>query len=307
MTVEDFLRYLLAEREASPLTVSTYRDALEDYEEYLRKVDDGISLEDADSDIIRGWVEDMMDRGYKATNTCKKLSAVRSLYKYALKQGIMEKDPAHGVSGPKKDKVLPTFLRESEADMLFDSLEWDDNNIKDVRARTLLLLFYTTGIRRAEATDLRDADIDFTTHEVKVTGKRRKQRIVPLGAEITRELERYIQLRDATLPPADASGAFFRDDKGRKMTGSQVYAIVRRYLSLVTTQKKRSPHVLRHSFATAMLNHDAKLGSVQKLLGHESLDTTQIYTHVTFEELKRSYSNAHPREAQAEPADTGKH
>lgn len=297
MIVEDFLRYMLAEREASPRTVKTYQDALSDYVTYLKKVDDDMNLEDADSDIIRSWVEDMMDRGHKATYTCKKLSAVKSLYRYALRQGIMKKDPAHSVSGPKKEKVLPTFLKEAEADKLFDQLEWDMDDIRDVRARTLLLLLYSTGIRRAEVVALRDRDVNLLTHEMKVTGKRRKQRIVPLGGEISAELQRYTKLRDEEIPATDATEALFRNDKGKQMTGDNVYAIVHKYLSRVTTQKKRSPHVLRHSFATAMLNHEAKLGGVQKLLGHESLDTTQIYTHVTFEELKRSYSKAHPRES----------
>jgi integrase/recombinase XerC len=297
MIVEDFLRYMLAEREASPRTVKTYKDALNDYVAYLKKVDDDMNLEDADSDIIHSWVEDMMDRGHKATYTCKKLSAVKSLYRYALRQGIMKKDPAHSVSGPKKEKVLPTFLKEAEADKLFDQLEWDMDDIRDVRARTLLLLLYSTGIRRAEVVALRDRDVNLITHEMKVTGKRRKQRIVPLGGEISAELQRYTKLRNEEIPATDATEALFRNDKGKQMTGDNVYAIVHKYLSRVTTQKKRSPHVLRHSFATAMLNHEAKLGGVQKLLGHESLDTTQIYTHVTFEELKRSYSKAHPRES----------
>ena len=297
MIVEDFLRYMLAEREASPRTAKTYQDALSDYVTYLKKVDNDMNLEDADSDIIRSWVEDMMDRGHKATYTCKKLSAVKSLYRYALRQGIMKKDPAHSVSGPKKEKVLPTFLKEAEADKLFDQLEWDMDDIRDVRARTLLLLLYSTGIRRAEVVALRDRDVNLLTHEMKVTGKRRKQRIVPLGGEISAELQRYTKLRNEEIPATDATEALFRNDKGKQMTGDNVYAIVHKYLSRVTTQKKRSPHVLRHSFATAMLNHEAKLGGVQKLLGHESLDTTQIYTHVTFEELKRSYSKAHPRES----------
>ena len=297
MIVEDFLRYMLAEREASPRTVKTYKDALNDYVAYLKKVDNDMNLEDADSDIIRSWVEDMMDRGHKATYTCKKLSAVKSLYRYALRQGIMKKDPAHSVSGPKKEKVLPTFLKEAEADKLFDQLEWDMDDIRDVRARTLLLLLYSTGIRRAEVVALRDRDVNLLTHEIKVTGKRRKQRIVPLGGEILAELQRYTKLRNEEIPATDATEALFRNDKGKQMTGDNVYAIVHKYLSRVTTQKKRSPHVLRHSFATAMLNHEAKLGGVQKLLGHESLDTTQIYTHITFEELKRSYSKAHPRES----------
>jgi len=143
---------------------------------------------------------------------------------------------------------------------------------------------------------LRDEDVNLINREIKVTGKRRKQRIVPLGEEMVETIKYYQQLRDENIPATDDSHALFRGDNGGAMTASMVYNIVTHYLSFVTTQKKRSPHVLRHTFATVMLNHNAKLGSVQKLLGHESLKTTQIYTHVTFEELKRSYAEAHPRE-----------
>lgn len=296
MITDDFLRYLEAEKDASSLTVRTYGEAINDYLGYLGRLEGNISPEDADGDIVRGWVESMVERGYKATNTCKKLSAVKSLYRYALRKGIIECDPAHNVPGPKKQKTLPVFLRETEAEELFDGLQWDMSNIKDVRARTLLLMLYSTGMRRAEIISLRDKDVSLARREVKVTGKRRKQRIIPLGQEMIDALTLYQQIRDEEIPVADDTEALFRNDKGKQMTDAQVYGMVKKYLSLVTTQKKRSPHVMRHSFATAMLNHDAKLGSVQKLLGHESLNTTQIYTHVTFEELKRTYSKAHPRE-----------
>ncbi|MBR4521697.1 MAG: tyrosine-type recombinase/integrase, partial [Prevotella sp.] len=291
MIVEDFLRYMLAERDASPQTVETYREALDDYKAFLEKLDSQLMPEGADSDVIRDWIEDMMEKGQKASYACKKLSAVKSLYRYALRKGIVERDPAHKVTGPKKEKVLPTFLREEEADNLFDKLDWNLEDIKDVRARTLLLLLYSTGIRRAELVALRDEDVNLINREIKVTGKRRKQRIVPLGEEMVEAIKYYQQLRDEKNPATDDSHALFRNDKGEAVTAAIVYNIVRRYLSFVTTQKKRSPHVLRHTFATVMLNHDAKLGSVQKLLGHESLKTTQIYTHVTFEELKRSYED----------------
>lgn len=298
MIADDFLRYMEAERGASPLTVKTYRDAIDDYLVFLGSLEGNIKLEDADSDVVRDWVEGMMERGYKATNTCKKLSAVKSLYRYALRKGIITHDPAHSISGPKKQKALPVFLKDSEAEELFDGMEWDRDDIIDVRARTLLLLLYTTGIRRAELISLRDQDVNIVTHEIKVTGKRRKQRIIPIGEEMLAELEHYRKVRDEQLPAVEGEEALLRNDKGGAMSEIQVYGIVKHYLSMVTTQKKRSPHVLRHSFATAMLNHDATLNSVQKLLGHESLNTTQIYTHVTFEELKRTYANAHPREKQ---------
>lgn len=295
MIADDFLRYMEAERDASPQTIETYRIAIDDYLAFLRKLDSMMTPEKADSDIVRDWVEDMMDRGYKATNTCKKLSAVRSLYRYALRNGIVKRDPAHNVSGPKRQKTLPMFLKENEADRLFDETEWDYNDINDVRARTIVLLLYSTGIRRAELLSLRDDDVDFNAKQIKVTGKRRKQRIIPLGEEIIEALKHYMEMRDKETPSVDGVKALFRNAKGREMTAEQVYLTVKEKLTLVTSLKKRSPHVLRHSFATAMLNNGAGLGSVQQLLGHESLNTTQIYTHVTFEELKRTYSGAHPR------------
>lgn len=298
MIVEDFLRYMEAEREASPLTVSTYEQALGDFAAYISELGD-TTLEDADSDVIRDWMEHLMDSGHKASTVCKYLSAVKSLYRYALRMGIIKRDPAHPLHGPKKEKALPVFIKEQEADKLFDKMHWDMENIKDVRARTLLLLLYSTGIRRAEVIALRDSDVNLVSREIKVTGKRRKQRIIPLGDEIVTELERYMALRDREQPDSEATsgGALFRNDSGKALTEGSVYNIVHTYLTQVTTQKKRSPHVLRHSFATAMLNNDAQLGSVQKLLGHQSLTTTQIYTHVTFKDLKRTYSMAHPRES----------
>lgn len=298
MIVEDFLRYMEAEREASPLTVSTYEQALGDFAAYISELGD-TTLEDADSDVIRDWMEHLMDNGHKASTVCKYLSAVKSLYRYALRMGIIKRDPAHPLHGPKKEKALPVFIKEQEADKLFDKVRWDMENIKDVRARTLLLLLYSTGIRRAEVIALRDSDVNLVSREIKVTGKRRKQRIIPLGDEIATELERYMALRDREQPDSEATsgGALFRNDSGKALTEGSVYNTVHTYLTQVTTQKKRSPHVLRHSFATAMLNNDAQLGSVQKLLGHQSLTTTQIYTHVTFKDLKRTYSMAHPRES----------
>lgn len=293
MIIDDFLRYMETERVASPLTIQTYREVLTDFSRYVSSLDDQ-NLETVDTDIVRDWMSSLMERGHKASYVCKQLSAVKSLYRYALKRGVVKVDPAYAVRGPKRQKPLPMFLKEQEADRLFDDVTWDYNNINDVRARTILLLLYTTGIRKAEAVSLNDNDISFINGELKVTGKRRKQRIIPIGKELSEALLSYIKLRDEALPHNE-EGALLVSDKGQRISGTQIYHTVRKYLSLVTTMKKRSPHVLRHSFATAMLNNDAGLGSVQKLLGHASIQTTEIYTHVTFEDLKRIYAKAHPR------------
>ena len=291
--IDQFLNYLRFERNTSPLTVQTYEEGLREFESYLSLKDAGLSLDRVDTDLIRDWMESLMDKGNTASTINKKLSAVRSFYRFALKRKLVEKDPAHCVAGPKKSKPLPQFLREKEMDNLLDVIEWGDN-FKDVRARTILLLFYEAGLRRAELTGLNDADVDFEAGQLKVTGKRNKQRIIPFGEELSQVLSRYMAVRDEQVV-RKAEGALFLNDKGERMTGDQVYVIVHRYLSAVTSLKKRSPHVLRHTFATAMLNNGAGLETIKKLLGHESVSTTEIYAHTTFEQLKRIYKEAHPR------------
>ena len=290
--IDQFLNYLRFERNASPQTVQTYEDSLREFESYLTFREDGLSLEAVDTDLIRDWMESLMDRGNNASTINKKLSALRSFFRYALKRRLVEKDPAHAVVGLKKPKPLPQFVREGEMDRLLDNVEWG-GDYKDVRARTLLLLLYETGLRRSELTGLDDDDIDFETGQLKVTGKRNKQRIVPFGPELAETLRKYVIVRDEQVK-GDCD-ALFLSDKGHRMTGQQVYEIVHRYLTGATSLKKRSPHVLRHSFATAMLNNGAGLESIRNLLGHESVSTTEIYAHTTFEQLKRVYKEAHPR------------
>ena len=293
MMINQFLNYLRYERNTSPQTVQTYEESLREFESYLNLRDNGLSIEKADADLIRDWMESLMDKGNTASTINKKLSALRSFYRFSLKRKLVEKDPAHCIMGPKKSKPLPQFLREGEMNHLLDGLEWDYNNYKDVRARTILLLFYEAGLRRAELIGLNDGDVDFATGQLKVTGKRNKQRIVPFGKELAEALNAYRTVRDEQ--GGKGSDAFFQNDKGDRMTAPQVYSLVRKYLSAVTSLKKRSPHVLRHTFATAMLNHGADLESIKNLLGHESVSTTEIYAHTTFEQLKRIYKEAHPR------------
>ena len=290
--IDQFLDYIRYERNLSPQTVLTYERFLRDFESYFKSLDETLTWTTIDTDIVRDWLAAMLDKGAKATSVNTALSAVRSFFRFALARRLVEKDPAHLVTGPKKSKPLPQFVREKEMDELFDEIAWEDT-YKDVRARTLLILLYETGVRVSELTGLDDADVDFETGQLKVTGKRNKQRVVPFGSELATVLRQYVELRDAQV--AKQSGALLLTEKGTRMTRGQVYGIVHRYLSMVTTLKKRSPHVLRHSFATAMLNNGAGLESVKKLLGHESLETTEIYTHTTFEQLKRVYKEAHPR------------
>ena len=292
MMINRFLDYLRYERNASPQTVQTYEESLRAFESYLTFRDSSLSLDSVDTDLIRDWMESLMDKGNSASTINKNLSALRSFYRFSLKRGLVKKDPAHAVTGPKKSKPLPQFLREGEMDRLLDDLEWD-SSFNNVRARTILLLFYEAGLRRSELVGLDDRDVDFEAAQLKVTGKRNKQRIVPFGAELSSELQRYQAVRREAFGNTD--GALFLNDKGNRIDGDQVYQIVRKYLSMVTSLKKRSPHVLRHTFATAMLNNGAGLETIKNLLGHASVSTTEIYTHTTFEQLKRIYKEAHPR------------
>ena len=290
--IDLFLDYLRYERNRSERTVERYEISLRDFEAFFQSLDAGLDWASVDADIIRGWMESLMDRGNIASTVNTGLSALRSFYKFALARKLVERDPAHSLTGPKKSKPLPQFVREEEMNRLLDQEEWG-KEYNDVRARTILILLYETGLRRGELTGLNDGDVDFNAGQLKVTGKRDKQRIVPFGTELSEQLQQYIEMRNEQICRQD--DALFVNTNGRRMSGGQVYAVVRKQLSRVTFMKKRSPHVLRHSFATAMLNHDAGLESVRQLLGHESLETTEIYTHTTFEQLRRVYKEAHPR------------
>ena len=291
--IEEFLNYMRYELNRSAQTIQSYGGDLRAFEAYFKNLDDhDVSWESVDSDIIRDWMESMMDKGNTATSINRRLSALRSLYRFALSRRLVERDPAHGITGPKKQKPLPQYVREAEMDELLDHTEWGDD-YNNVRVRTIILMFYQTGMRVSELIGLNDADVDFTSHQLKVTGKRDKQRIIPFGDELEQGLKDYMKLRDEL--PQRQTDALFVDQKGARVKYEQVRREVRSSLSQVCSLKKRSPHVLRHTFATAMLNNQAGLESVKKLLGHESLSTTEIYTHTTFEQLKRAYDHAHPR------------
>ena len=289
---EQFLDYLRLERNYSPRTVGEYGNDLREFEAFFRQLEGINSWTDVDSDVIRDWMGAMMDRGNSATSVNRRLSAVRSFYRFALKRKLVDRDPAHQVTGPKKRKPLPTFLQEGQMEQLLERKEWGDG-YDDVLARTLFIILYETGMRSSELIGLNVDSVDMLNRNFKVTGKRNKQRIIPFGESLAQALERYMAAR-ATLPAIN-SEALLLYKKGNRLTWPQLYRIVRAGLSEVTTQRKRSPHVLRHTFATAMLNHEAGLENVQKLLGHESLKTTEVYTHTTFEQLKRVYEKAHPR------------
>ena len=292
MMINEFLNYLKFERNRSDLTIKNYGEDLRAFKEFYGNLEGCHSWKSVDSDIIRDWMEIMMDKGNNATSINRRLSALRSFYRFALARKLVDKDPVHGVTGPKKGRPLPQFLKENEMDRLLDAESWTES-FEDVRDRTIIMTFYETGIRLSELIGLDDSMVDFSNRQLKVTGKRNKQRVIPFGEELLATLRDYMKCRDKEADRQ--SEALFVTAKGQRMTSSQVREAVRKNLSKVCTLKKRTPHVLRHTFATAMLNNKAGIESVKKLLGHESLSTTEIYTHTTFEQLKREYYSAHPR------------
>ncbi len=293
MCVRDFLDYLRDERNYSARTIGEYGDDLQKFESFFKNLDNTLTWETVDSDVIRDWMESMMDKGNIATSVNRRLSAVRSFYRFALSRGFVGADPSRKVKGPKKAKPLPQFVREADMETLLDESMWNMERYEDVRARTIILTIYETGVRIAELLGLDDSAVDTDACQMKVTGKHDKDRMIPFGAELRDALDAYRRMRDATVEKK--SPALFLADDGTRMAYYNVRREVKRHLSRVCTLQKRSPHVLRHTFATAMLNNGAGIESVKKLLGHSRLTTTEIYTHTTFEQLKKVYESAHPR------------
>lgn len=292
LSLGGFLDYIKNELNRSQCTVDSYAEDLRIFETFFKSLPGSIMWETVDSDVIRNWMESMMDKGNKPSSVSRRLSAVRTFYRYALLKHYVESDPTIRIQMPKRDKPLPQFLKEDQVDELLDRQKWGVD-YKSVRARTIIFTFYETGVRVSELVGLNDEDISFVNRELKVTGKGNKQRIVPFGDELYDVLTKYIKLRDVEVDKK--SGALFLSNKGQRITTDAVRRIVRMQLERVCSLKKKSPHVLRHTFATAMLNHNAGIESLKKLLGHAKLSTTEIYTHTTFEQLKRVYTEAHPR------------
>ncbi len=291
--IAGFLDYLILEKAYSPHTVTSYEIDLKAFEVYLAKTEGGLGLKDADADLVRGWAMELMDAGMKATSVNRKLSSLRTFYKYLLRKGIISVSPVQNVHGPKKSKPLPQFVREGDMECLLCATA-QGGAFNEIREHVILQFFYETGVRLSELVGLNEGDVDFFRKTIKVTGKRNKQRLIPIGEGLAESLKRYMEAKDecscsSTLNP------LFVTNKGERVYPSWVYRLVRKNLTQVVALKKRSPHVLRHTFATAMLNNDAELGAVKELMGHKSVSTTQIYTHTTFEELKKAYKQAHPR------------
>lgn len=292
MWIDSFLDYLNFERNYSEHTIQAYRRDLTQFEDYVK---DGLSEEfdpaGIDSDIVRGWIVYLMNMKMASTTVNRKLSSLKSFFKFLVRQEVIMTNPIRLMNGPKNKKPLPYFIKESDMAKLLDGDQFGQD-FEGVRDRLILELLYDTGIRRSELVGIKDSDIDFEKNQLKVTGKRNKQRLIPFADELREMLLAYLDYRGREVE--NLSGWLLVRKNGAPVSAATVYTIVRKSLSSLSSLTKRSPHVLRHSFATSMLNNGAELNAVKELLGHSSLASTSIYTHTSFEELKKVY-NAHPR------------
>ena len=294
MLIESFLKYLRLERNYSEKTILSYGIDLKEFQVFFKEKIEDIDFITLDSDLIRLWIIDLMDRGYTSTSVNRKLSALRSFYRFLLRRGLVEINPTLKVTSLKNKKPLPVFVKEADMDRIIERSNFKEG-FEGCRDRLIIEMFYTTGMRLSELIGLKDRDIDFYNSTLTVIGKRNKQRIIPFDVELKRDISEYINVRDEYLTGGNKSGSLFVLKSGEAMYPLKVYNLVKRSLAKFVSIKKKSPHVLRHTFATSMLNNDASLESIKELLGHESLETTQVYTHTTFEELKKIYEQAHPR------------
>jgi len=293
MLISSFLTYLQHEKRYSPHTVKSYHTDLLQFERFLQEEfeTDFIS---AQTPQVRSFMVSLMDVKISENAIGRKISSLRSFYKYLLREQALKKNPMLLIKGPKVPKRLPVFIEETKIDSLLDGLDSFDESFPSQRNKMVLEMLFGTGIRLAELLLLKETDVNFYEATIKVLGKRNKERIIPLHAELVSQIKKYIELK--SLQKFDNKNTnLIVSNSGAPAYPKLIYRIVTSYLTLISTQDKKSPHVLRHSFATSLLNRGADLNSIKELLGHASLAATQVYTHNSVERLKTIYKQAHPK------------
>ncbi len=292
LLIEKYIKYLRYEKNYSLHTEISYSEDLRQFSDFITEHFPDVEIQAADSDIIRMWVVSLMEKKISPRSVNRKLSSLKSFYRYLLRIGETTVNPAKKVTGPKTTKPLPAFVNNSDMDNILDK-NIDDSSSGSLRDHLIIELFYTTGIRRAELIGLKDIDVDFSNKTIQVTGKRNKQRIIPVSDDMLLQIKQYQETRNKETE--NQSGYLFVKKDGQQLYPVLVHRIVTECLKQIPTLSKASPHVLRHTFATSMLNNGADINAVKEILGHSSLAATEIYTHTSFEELKKIYNKAHPR------------
>jgi len=293
MSIETFLSYLQHEKRYSLHTIESYKVDLTQFNAYLLETFEMEMLE-VQPMQVRNYIVHLMEQGISANSVGRKMSALRSFYKYYQRRGEISSNPVTHVKAPKVAKHLPVFIDDQKLDNLLDSGEFFDGSFSSVRDKMIIEVLFGTGMRLAELLNLKDQDIDFYGETVKVLGKGGKQRIIPMARPLVRQLKDYISLK--SLQNFDNKNtSLFVTNKGASAHRNFIYKTVKSYLTFISTQDKKSPHVLRHSYATSLLNRGADLNAIKELLGHASLAATQVYTHNSIERLKTIYKQAHPK------------
>lgn len=293
--IRKFIDYITIERRYSQLTARAYEQDLLEFCSFLRVEPVQLNPSLITSGDIRAWMVFLLDKGITPRSVRRKLSSLRSFWKFLLSVGLVQKDITRSLVAPKMDKPLPVFFKESEMQDAEAVMEWSDDYVS-IRDSLIIDLLYQTGMRRAEMAGLKDGDFDLNQMQVRVFGKRRKERIVPFGQFLADRIRAYMTARnDKFSIISSPAQPFLLSVKGELLRVDTIYEIVRARMGEVSSLHKHSPHVLRHTFATSMLNNGADINTIKTLMGHSSLAATQIYTHTTFEQLKKAYLEAHPR------------
>jgi integrase/recombinase XerC len=292
MTIAKFIQYIQVEKRYSGHTIAAYRNDLESYSKFLLSQYELFYPEKATRDMIRSWVIDMKNEGFTANSVNRKLSTLKSYYHFLRRQGLTQDNPVKTILSLKKPKPLPVYIDEEQLSKKLDESSIHADSFPSVRDHLVIELLYATGMRRSELTALRGTSIDVGQSTIKVRGKRNKERIVPLSKQMLDQILVYLEMKRTTF--GSDNDYLIVTNRGQKAYSELIYHIAQRTLEGVSSQRK-SPHVLRHSFATHMLNRGAELNTIKELLGHASLAATQVYTHSTIEQLKTIYHDAHPR------------
>lgn len=294
MIKEKFVDYLRFTKRYSEHTVTAYREDLEQFFNFLKEEFDAENVSDIDYLMVRQWLVGMMGDKMSARSVNRKISTLKSFYKYLNREGIVTENPMTKIISPKTPKRLPVFVEKDKMALLFSQTDFGEG-YTGTRDRMILEMFYATGMRLSELVNLKNQDVDLYNNALKVLGKRNKERLIPFSNSLRKMIEEYITIKKKLINSPDADIYFYVTEKGDKVYSRLVERTVNHYLSGVTTIAKKSPHILRHTFATHMLDNGADLNAIKELLGHANLSATQVYTHNTIEKLKTIYKQAHPR------------